>query len=461
MTLSTYLLGEPAEAVASNKSIAQATAIIALLLFLSFSGIWYSFYHDIPALRRLLAYPMCALINVLLIWLGLRVWRHNIAYAPPAMQRLLVLLLAWGGMMIGRSFDPTPTGVRDMFFTNMGAMSFLIPILAVCGLRAGFWPAFCRYGIHFLTVGILCIGLNTVLYIISHHVTAPMSHTILFLAPLFYLSGFLWSKRYLYLGTVGLLVWFAFAFCEDVREIMVLVGWYFFCSLFEMWHSPVFSPRNKISFLIGLALLIPVFSFIGFQTLYSTFATETLDRRSTVFFKEGGATINTRVGIMDDFLRNSTLGDIVFGRGAVATYRTDITGLAQRHLEGSQRHGIEIGHLNHTLKGGIILNVLFNSLALGAVYLGLRRSCNRFTHILAFIVLGWVLLMLTAAVPFAAPRYFLVWLAIGGCWSTELRSMTTCQFVEMWNRKSFWRSQKAIGCWVPSNPRDLMGGSGY
>lgn len=422
-------------AVQPNDKIAGGAAVIALLVIVGLSSSTYSFIHDIPALRRFWAYPLFGLINVLLLWLGLRAWHANIAAAPVAVRRLLFLLLVWGGILIMRSFDPTPTGIRNLFFFNWSAMSFLVPFLALCGLRARFWPLFCKYGAYFLAIGIIYVGLMDFLFMVGRGFGNPfLDRTILFIAPLFFLGGFQLSKKYIYWGALGLLVWLLFEFFANKRENIVLIGWYFFCSLFEMWRSPVFSPRDKIRFLIGLALLIPVFSFIGFQNLYSTIATETLDRRVNVFFTEGGATSNTRAGMVEDFFRYLTLGDIVFGRGALATYRTDFSGLAQSHLEGSQRYGIEIGHLHQTLSGGIILNILFNSLALGAVYLGLRRSRNRFTYILAFIILGWVLLMLIAATPEGKPRYFLVWLAIGGCWSKELRSMTTTEFVRMWDK---------------------------
>lgn len=418
--------------VQPNDKIAKTVAVIALLVIAGIRGITYSFVHDIPALRHLWAYPLCALINVLLLSLGLRAWRENITAAPVAMRRLLFLLLAWSGLLIFRSLDLTPEGIRNLFFTNWGAMSFLVPFLAICGLRAGFWPMFLKYASYFFTIGILYVGLQDLFLLGGPSFGNPFfDRSILFIAPLFYLSGFLHSKRYIVWGALGLLVWLLFEFYADKRENVVLIGWYFFCSLFLVSKSPVIFPRDKVRLVIIFGLCAICLSGLGFQTVYRAIATESFDRRATDLFIEGGVTRNTRVGTVEDFFQYMTLEDILFGRGACATYRTDISGLAQSHLVSSQRHGIEIGHLNHMLKGGIVLNVLFNSFAFGAVYLGLRRSRNRFTYILAFIILGWILLMLIAATPEGKPRYFLVWLAIGGCWSTELRSMSTGEFVRI------------------------------
>ena len=119
----------------------------------------------------------------------------------------------------------------------------------------------------------------------------------------------------------------------------------------------------------------------------------------------------------------------MFGGGAIATYQTDIASLAQQHLDGSRRYNIEIGHLAHNLKGGIIMNYLFIIIALRAVFLGFKKSRNDFTRILAYVILGWLLLMFQAARPVGDPRFVLVCLAIGGCCSKEMRSMTTKQFL--------------------------------
>ena len=417
-----------------DKRRARDVAVIALLLFVGLSSRTYSFNNNIPALRRLWAYPLFGLINLLLLRLGLRAWRANIGVAPSLMRDLLFLELAWGGVLILRSVDPTPTGIRDLFFFNWSAMSFLAPFLALCGLRARFWPLFCKYGAYFLAIGIICVGLMDFLLMAGRGVGNPFcDRTILSIAPLFFLGGFQLSNKYIYWGTLGLLVWFLFEFFSDGRENMVLIGWYFFCSLFLMSRSRVLLLKDKVRMVIVLGLCAALLSVVGVKRVYRAIGTDSLDRRVAEFFLEGGAARDTRKGIYGPFFADLSLTDVIWGRGAVTSYEVGDKDLAAPFLKGLRRRHIEVGHLYHLLTGGLIQVVLFNSIALGAVYLGLRRSRNVFTYCLAFIVLGWVLLMLTAGIPFMTPRYLLVWLAIGGCWSRELRSMTTDDFVGMWH----------------------------
>lgn len=417
--------------LAYSKKVAKSTAITALLLLMALSLQAYSNKSEFEDLRRMVAFPLFAFVNALTIWLGMQAWRLNKAYAPPLFKHLMCLLLTWACFLIVRSFDTSLTLMRDLLATHWGAMSCLFPLLAFCGMRASFWVNFCRHGRKFLLFGIAIVGLKLFLLIIGVDDSFVfVSHQILFMAPLFFLSGFILGKRFIYLGTIGLFIWLLYAFFVDSRENIFLILWYFFCAIFASRNS-ILSSKDKLRYLFICLCASVVLIFSGNQ-LYETISTESLNTRVREFFIEGGALTDSRQGLVAGFFRYLTLNDIIFGKGAVASYRIDDPRLSQSFLKEKARQHIEIGHLYHTLTGGIVQNLLFYSIALGSIFLGLRRSRNRFTNFLAFIILGWFLLMFTAATPFGNLRYLLVWLAIGGCWSSEMRSLTTTQFVSLW-----------------------------
>jgi hypothetical protein len=420
-----------------DQEIKTAKSLIGLFLVLliATSLISFSFGQDISALRRFLGYPLCIGINAILLWLGLQAKHQYSYYAPRAMQNLLLLQLAWGTIIILRAFDIAPTRLRDLFGTNWGAMPFLLPVLVWCGLSPKVWLGLLRYGIHFVTFGVVYLGIQVALKMSGNDVFFFfITQHVIFLAPLFFFSGLLLSKRYLNLGVAGILLCILISFFSDFREDIVLNLWYIACSVIMMRQSPILTSNKKFAAALILGISITLLSAIGVNKVYRTISTGSLDARLNEFFIEGGATKDTRKGLYEPFFADLSLLEKIWGRGAVASYDPGTKFLAQSFLKGRQRHHIEIGHLYHMLTGGIIQNVLFNSLALGAVFLGFRRSRNIFTYGLAFIILGWVLLMIIAAFPSGNLRYVLVWLAIGGCWSKELRAMSTNDFIHLWRR---------------------------
>lgn len=413
--------------------IAHAVNKLIFILLIATSLVSFSFGQEISSLRRFLGYPLFIFANVMLVWLGFHAKRLYNFRAPRALQILLFLQLAWGAVVIFRALDIDPSRIRDLFGTHWGAIPFLLPILVWCGLSPTFWLVLFKYGVHLLMFGVFYLGVQVALrmaggepaiFLISQHV--------IFLAPLFFFSGFIMIKRYLYLGFAGIIFWTLLSFFNDSRETIALNSWYFICAFVMMRQSTIITLKKSFYIALISGTLLAFLAFEGLDEVYQTIATSSLDERVTAFFIEGGAFKDSRQGIYEPFFRDLSFWEKIWGRGAVASYDPGDSHLAQYHLGGRLRRHIEVGHLYHMLTGGIIQNILFSSLALGGVFLGLRRSRNRFTYGLAFIVLGWVLLMLTAAFPSGNLRYVLVWLAIGGCWSKELRSMTTQEFIQLW-----------------------------
>ncbi len=413
----------------SHQKIAADVFTIFVFIVIGVSGITYSFSHNFPAVRIFFAYPLCAICNIFLIWRGTQNKISINNSAPPFMQNLLLVILLWGGTLIFRSLDMTLTRTRDLFFTNWGALTFLLPLLSYYGLSLNFWPKFFRFGLLLLKTGILFIGINDLFFLLTSKELVPLTPTVLFLAPLIFLCGFHSSKNLIKIGAIGLSIWLISAFFDDRREDMVLILYYFSCCLFEIRHSRYFKLKEKTQLFLAIGIIFSSISLFGVQSLYQKITTNSLENRIQQFYVEKGMTRNSREGLVNDFFKYRSFKENVFGGGAVTSYRTDILHIEQSHLGGGRRTHIEIGHLYHTLTGGLILNILFNFTIFGAIYLGIFRSKNRFTNILSYLLLGWWAMMFTAATPLGGARYALIWLMIGGCCSKEIRATPTKDFM--------------------------------
>ena len=83
----------------------------------------------------------------------------------------------------------------------------------------------------------------------------------------------------------------------------------------------------------------------------------------------------------------------------------------------------EIGYAHIVLKGGYSMLACFYFLSIYAVYLGLFRSENKITRYLAFIIIARLIIMSTAMPPRVGFEYFMYWVIVGGCLSSQLRAL--------------------------------------
>ncbi len=386
---------------------------------------------QLPELRRLLGYPLCAVVTVAFVVVAMRAAPLCRGMLPPVAQRLHQALLWWGIICIFRSIEPTSTGFRNLLFTYWGAMTMVLPVMLYCGASALFWAVFFENARIMTWVGVFYVGLQIVLKSLDQSTLQNFhSNDLLFFCPIFVMSGFLFGARYFWLGATGLSLWLVNAFLVDARHAMALIFWFGLCTAWETLRSHALAVRRVKPLLLGAGAALAL--SIVFATQVSAWVPGAVfSARFEQFFLSGGMLANTRGGAARDFMAKMDAGDLLLGRGAVATYETQLVALAQDYLQGSRRLGIEIGYLDQILKGGIVLVLLFLAVAVSAAILGLFRSRNHFTRCLAYVIVGWLLLMLTAAVPRGEMRYVLFWLAVGGCLSRELRAMTNADLVNL------------------------------
>lgn len=168
----------------------------------------------------------------------------------------------------------------------------------------------------------------------------------------------------------------------------------------------------------------PVIAIICAFLLFSQF----FENSKEILFNkiELRLTEDTRSGVYErffDYLRN----DMLFGNGMNGMYYcplwdAEVDGVFYRAIE--YRNIIENGYFQLLLTGGIVHIVLFVLVLLPAAFLGIFMSSNQFVKACAIVILLRLTDMFLYGVPSFTLSYMLVWICVGVCYKTSLRTLT-------------------------------------
>lgn len=192
------------------------------------------------------------------------------------------------------------------------------------------------------------------------------------------------------------------------RNIMLTFSNFLIFSVFLVLLNSRQSIRSKV-YLLTAIILVTVIAF----NIFINYQDKLFSRIS------GHLTENTREIIYEAFVKDMTTKDWIFGKGFLGEY------YCPGAEEGKDtRFIIESGYLQTILKGGIISLILFLSIAIPAVYLGIFKSRNIISRASGTIVLLWLIDMFPWGMPAMNIRYILLWTCIGICYSKEFRVLT-------------------------------------
>jgi hypothetical protein len=120
--------------------------------------------------------------------------------------------------------------------------------------------------------------------------------------------------------------------------------------------------------------------------------------------------------------------DLVLGKGMNGTYYFPIGGESDdgsvAFYETEYRDLIENGYLQLLLTGGIIHIILFLSVLVPALYLGIFRSSNNFSKACGIFVLLRLIDMTVYGIPSLDFNYILIWICVGVCYTSSIRELT-------------------------------------
>ncbi|MEJ8801480.1 hypothetical protein [Pontibacter sp. H249] len=122
--------------------------------------------------------------------------------------------------------------------------------------------------------------------------------------------------------------------------------------------------------------------------------------------------------------------DWIVGRGISGLVAAPVN-IMEDHVDDmpGYRDGIEIDYLNIILKGGIISLGLLLLIAVPAIVLGLFFSKNVLSKAAGLWILLWLVSLYPTTVTTFTLNYLLVWVAIGICYSKEIRSIPENELV--------------------------------
>lgn len=217
---------------------------------------------------------------------------------------------------------------------------------------------------------------------------------------------------------LGIIVAFLISFAINKREdmlylVLVLSGILFF----------PFSKHSRRYYIIWTLILLFVATFLISPNLLFQSSYNLLPKKSYPSlddFKEN-LLKDSRSVLVQDFFRDMQQ-DLIFGRGMEGKYSTPKFA-PKYNEEFGGRDTIENGFLLIILKGGIILLITYALVILTSVYLAFFRSSNRFTKILAFLIVCHLIVMYWARPPAADANSMFLWLLVGFCFSKGIRQM--------------------------------------
>ncbi len=354
-------------------------------------------------------------------------WKRRI---PKPAYTLLVALLCWNIITIVRGMINAQDYYDWRYLTVISMFYFILPVTAIVGIMVLYnwqlWKIIIKKVYLFALAFVPLSFLGIYLYIkltISVWFFALMSA---------YIGKYKWKLLILLTALFVLVTGYEIRanFLRVAVAIALLLLYYIRNSIKLGW-------LNLVGFVF---FLLPfIFLYLGITGQFNVF--QPFDDDEEFIVVDGGKEssnliVDTRTGLyLEVFNSVLSTNTLVFGGGATAKYKTEMFDLGYNIDE---RAGTEVGFLNTMLYSGIV-GVLFYFLILAyAVYLGLNKSNNFYSKMIAmFIAFRWLLFFIEDVTRYDMNLYFL-WIAIGMSFSNEFR-MLTDQQIKVWTSKYITR----------------------
>lgn len=335
---------------------------------------------------------------------------------------LIYMLLIWTLILFLRSL----LDIDELHLKRLlsGFYSFyLFPLIVIYGFRIRFVAKLIKLG-------------NVILFVSSIILILTFSFWLNFSGRLF--EEF--SKTYF---AISGFVFMIFFFLNQRTKIIVMISlfsilllnayigrraetiYYLLCIIFGFILNGFFgniSVIGKRKFVNSLL----VFVFVTFLVLFFMANIEKFDF-IIGRFAEG---FENREAIIDELIYDLNYSETwIHGKGFFGEFRTRVLATTDY----GTREGIENGYLQMLLKGGLIYVLLFIAISLKAIVLGYFYSKNLMIKSFSIFIFTYLVVMFGFGIPEFILRYFLVWMAIAGCYSKELRNMTNNDIILVLN----------------------------
>lgn len=376
---------------------------------------------------RVLIYPIYILLIILFAKL-LFGFKKNKPYIDNTAYNIFLCLVVLGCVCLVRGIPLHMNigAIRDLLFNLHGAaIVWVMPFSIFFSIKARFWTKWLpklRFIVFLGTVYVFTLLLSGISResLLEHNFYN--STDLLFIAP--FLT--IWSRLKKdsadlllgCLGTAALVVWM---FLKNERFAISYAGlmWLFYLTAITFEKYSLNLKVNLLGLCLGGTIIFSV--FFSQVPIFKTYINK--------YIFQGAILEDTRGGgrLADAVTRDMSYFEKCFGKGIDGTY---IFGMIGWPPQPYIRSNVEIGHKQLVLKGGYLMQIAFLGFSLYAVYLAIFRSNNRITRYLSYIIIARLIIMTTAMPPRIGFEYFMYWLVVGGCLSTELRSLSDDEIVK-------------------------------
>lgn len=335
-------------------------------------------------------------------------------------KNIFILLIIWSVVTILRGFEFELIVIRDMWGISVYAWALLVPITVVLGADIQNWRVIFRLLFLFGWWGLLAFILTFFLMPQPNDLYLAYGCTILLLFSSFFSFKKTFYRSIIFSGTIVTILTSIFSL---IRSQVIEKG------LFILFTGAIFflqkhqhKTRRRIFVLFTAAIIFVALVYMMSVDTIPFIPPSVNDSISA--FKEK-LPQNTRIvgqyNLYREFLEDVKGTDLLIGRGCLGQYFGYVGSFGPAGID---RREIECGYFQVVLNGGIIMLGLMLYLSLTAIWLGFFRSQNWFSKACASIVLIRLVVMVPAGLPDANIFYIIFWMAIGACFSINIRCAT-------------------------------------
>lgn len=382
-------------------------------------------------LLRLFIYPIFLFLIVLFAWMTFNISKNK-PYIENTAYNLLLCLTFLGCVCIARGIPlyMDIDRIRELLFNLAGAaIIWIMPLSIFFSIKGRFWMTWLpklRLVVFFGLLNAFALIFINIGFGDKFYKTLYNSCDLVFMAPFLVIwSRFKEDSADLLLGILAVAVVVSLMFILNVRYAIAYTG--LICIFYLI---SLFFEKYKLNLKINL-LSLGLAGVIIIGVIFSQ--TPNLNPLIDKLIFQGGIMENTRfrqdigLSLADAVTQDMSTFEKYFGKGLDGTYTW---GTIDWPPQPFIRVNTEIGYQQLVLKGGYATQMAFLALSLYAVYLAVFRSNNRITRYLAYIIIARLVIMTTALIPRVGFEYFMYWLVVGGCLSSELRSFSDDEIVK-------------------------------
>jgi len=374
---------------------------------------------------RLLVYPVFLLLIAIITRLFFCI-KKNKSYMDKIAYNIILCFLFLGCVCIARGIPlyMDKEAIRTLLFDLSNAIIvWVMPLTIFFSIKGQFWITWLAKLRLIVFFGLLYVFALLLTAFVTGNMFIHQSYNsvdFLFIAPFLVI----WSRfkrdsadlLFGCLGTAAIVIWM---FLVNERFAIAFAG---LMCLFYM--TTIFFEKYKLNLKINIiALFLVLFITIGFLFSQVSIFRSYVDRYifQGEILKDTRTHIRSGESLADAVTQDMSFFEKIWGRGLDGMYVWGSRGWPPRPYI---RNNVEIGYKQLILKGGYMMQMAFLAISLFAVYLAIFRSQNRITRYLAYIIIARLIIMTTAMIPRVGFEYFMYWIVVGGCLSSELRSFS-------------------------------------